>query len=303
MFGFIIGFTRSGYKLNIISILKNIFPYLLVIVIREFYRYLYFTKTKESKLFLVLGFLFFILLDINLNIHTYDISNFLGFMKMLNLVVFPSITKNILLIYLVRTSGYMNTIFYSCVMELKQFILPIFPNFGEYIDTIINMIFPLIIMFNIMRKLDFLGQRRIESSGYYNKNIIFYAIITVLLIIIVVLTSGNFKYYALTIGSGSMTDTINKGDVVIVKKISSKDINKLRNNKDILVYKHDNKIIVHRLVQTKNINGITIYITKGDNNLTKDSYYVKEKDIIGTVSFRIRYIGLPTVSLNERLED
>ena len=290
--GLATGFVRTAYSLRINDIFKNLFPYLIIILVREFFRYLYFCKAKESKLLIFLGLLFLVLLDVNLNIHLYDISKLEGLIKMVSIVVFPSISKNILLSYLTVKSGYKNTIFYSCVMELNKFFLPIFPDFGEYIMTLINVLFPLGVLFGIIDKFKFNEKRRIASSRYHSKNLLFYSIM---------LTSGYFKYYALTIGSGSREKTISKGDVVIVRKLKQSELNKLKVKKHILVYNHDNKIIVHRLVKIQEIGGKTFYITKGDNNLTKDSYNIKPKDVIGVVSFKIKYIGYPTVSLNERL--
>ena len=42
-------------------------------------------------------------------------------------------------------------------------------------------------------------------------------------------------------------------------------------------------------------------MTKGDANNTKDAWVVKENEVIGIVKFRIRWLGMPTVSLNELL--
>ena len=70
---------------------------------------------------------------------------------------------------------------------------------------------------------------------------------------------------------------------------------------DVLVYNHDNKIIVPRVIKKSN-NGETIsFKTKGDYNNAKDSWTVKQEDVIGIVKFRIRWIGMPTVALNELL--
>ena len=75
---------------------------------------------------------------------------------------------------------------------------------------------------------------------------------------------------------------------------------KLIKKGDILVYNHENKIIVHRVI--KKINGENIsFKTKGDYNNAKDSWIVKQDDVIGIVKFRIRWVGMPTVALNELL--
>ena len=300
IFGLITGFVKNGYSLKFVNIIKNIFPYILLILTREFFRYIYFNKAKNSKILMVVGIIMFVLIDINLKLHVYDISKTLGLTKMICLVFFPSIAKNIFLSYLTVKVGYENAIIYSMIMELKQFLLPIFPDFGEYINTIIEVCFPLYLTYNVSEKFKFNEKRRISSSRYRQHNLIFYVIVTIMLLVIVMLTSGYFKYYALTIGSGSMMPTINKGDVVIVKTLKQNELKEIKKN-DVLVYNHDRKIIVHRIIEIKELGGKEYYLTKGDNNATKDAYLVDKEDVIGIVSFRIKYIGYPTVSLNEKI--
>ena len=142
--------------------------------------------------------------------------------------------------------------------------------------------------------------RKIKDSKYNSRKLVLYSIITFVLLIIVLLTSGLFKYQALTIGSGSMTPKIEKGDIVIVESLNSSEIKEIKKG-DILVYNHDNKIIVHRVVKISNINNKITFNTKGDNNETKDSWIVKDSDVIGIVKFKIKWLGMPTVALNELL--
>ena len=40
---------------------------------------------------------------------------------------------------------------------------------------------------------------------------------------------------------------------------------------------------------------------KGDHNESPDGYLIETSEVIGTVKFKIRYIGYPTVALNEKI--
>lgn len=97
-----------------------------------------------------------------------------------------------------------------------------------------------------------------------------------------------------------MSKKIEKGDVIILKRIKQTELSEIKKG-DILVYNHDNIIIVHRVVKILNVNGKKDFITKGDNNDTKDAWVVKGSDVIGVVKTRVRWIGMPTVALNELL--
>lgn len=298
--GIFTGFLRNPYSLKLLSIVRNMFPILTLILIREFFRYLYYSKNLDSKILYILGLIFFVLLDINLNLSMYGINTFKGIIKTTCFVLFPSITKNVLLNFLTSKTGYENAMFYSMVMELKAFILPIFPDFGDYINIILNTIFPAFLMSTIEGNFNLNESRRIKDSRYRNNNLIIYSIITFIMLIVVMLTSGFFRYYAITVGSGSMSPYIKRGDVVIVKKLKQKEFKNIKIG-DVLIYKHDNIIVIHRLVEMKKLNNETYYITKGDHNISKDSYLIKMEDIVGIKVFRIPFIGLPTVQLNEKL--
>ena len=113
---------------------------------------------------------------------------------------------------------------------------------------------------------------------------------------VVILVSGIGRYIVYTIGSGSMEPTIDVGDVVIIDK---KDKEYVEN--DIIAFYHNDVILVHRIISVYEDDFGTYYQTKGDNNESSDSWLVKEKEIVGTYKLRIRWIGWPTVKLNEWL--
>ena len=130
----------------------------------------------------------------------------------------------------------------------------------------------------------------------YNKKRFRGMIIPVILIIILVyFYSGYFRFYAVAIASGSMTPNIRKGDIVIVDKKATHNINE----GDVIAYRHEKIIVVHRVVNKMEYLQSYIYYTKGDANSNVDNLVVEEDVIIGKVKFKIPYIGYPTVWFNE----
>lgn len=298
--GLFSGFVKSSYSLSFINIIKNTFPVIALILISELMRYVLFNKTKRNLPCLIIGCLLFVMVDVNTMVHIYDVKTALGITKMICLVVFPSITKNIFLTYLTMKVGYKNGIIYRLITEISTYLLPIFPDFGEYINVLLKTVLPIAIMARLNNMFNYYSVRKIKDSRYNNRKLVLYSVITFALLTIVLLTSGLFTYQALTIGSGSMSPAIEKGDVIILKGMKNEEARKIKKG-DVLVYNHDNKIIVHRVIKKSN-NGKTIsFKTKGDYNNTKDSWTVKQEDVIGIVKFRIRWVGMPTVALNELL--
>lgn len=298
--GLFSGFVKSSYSLSFINIIKNTFPVIALILISELMRYVLFNKTKRNLPCLIIGCLLFVMVDVNTMVHIYDVKTALGITKMICLVVFPSITKNIFLTYLTMKVGYKNGIIYRLITEISTYLLPIFPDFGEYINVLLKTVLPIAIMARLNNMFNYYSVRKIKDSRYNNRKLVLYSVITFSLLTIVLLTSGLFTYQALTIGSGSMSPAIEKGDVIVLKSMKNEEARKIKKG-DVLVYNHDNKIIVHRVIKKSN-NGETIsFKTKGDYNNAKDSWTVKQEDVIGIVKFRIRWIGMPTVALNELL--
>ena len=186
-------------------------------------------------------------------------------------------------------------------MELPLYVVPIIPNLGYYIENLIITILPLIILL-IIYKLYYSDDGKIVSSRMYNKinkisNVI-YSFIVILLLGVVLLVSGIGRYIVYTIGSASMVPTINVGDVVVIDK---KD--KEFKEDDIIAFYHNDVILVHRIVKIYKDAYGEYYQTKGDNNDTADSWLVKEKDVVGQYRMKFRWIGWPTVKLNEWLLD
>ena len=93
--------------------------------------------------------------------------------------------------------------------------------------------------------------------------------------------SDMFGYTFFEVATGSMADTINIGDVVVVK------VNDEVKENDIIVYKEENSFITHRIIK---IDGQNL-ITRGDANNSEDKP-IKSSQILGKVIYTIPKIGI-----------
>ena len=93
-------------------------------------------------------------------------------------------------------------------------------------------------------------------------------------------------YAYLLVATGSMTGTINQGDLIIVKKTDDYALG------DIVTYiEADGKYpVTHRIVNYGPEEGT--FITKGDANLSADIHPVSVEQIAGEVVFVIPKVGL-----------
>ena len=71
---------------------------------------------------------------------------------------------------------------------------------------------------------------------------------------------------------------------------------------DVIVFKRDGILIIHRIVKISNDGDKIIISTKGDNNKDIDGFEVTDKNFVGKVLFKIKFIGWPAVLISEILE-
>lgn len=302
LFGLFIGFSKNVYNFDFVSIINNIVPVIILIFVSEILRYIINSKIKDSYLLLSLSLIVFTMIDITFTLNATNFGDFYTVLKVIGLFVLPSLGKNFLFTYLSVKVGFKPNMVYRYLMDIPKYILPIIPNFGAYVESIIYIAFPIlvfIIIYNNLKKVDRKVNKIIKSKKS-KKTIITYYIIIPLLIITVALTSGYFKYQAIVVATGSMSPNINKGDIVVVKKLSDNEIRNLKIG-DILVFNRENKIVVHRIYKIYSSGDEIFFKTKGDNNNAPDSYLIEIHEILGIVKLKVRYIGYPTVALYERI--
>ena len=94
-------------------------------------------------------------------------------------------------------------------------------------------------------------------------------------------------YKTYEIVSRSMENTINKNDVIVVKDVPKTEI-KLD---DIIAFNNGEEVITHRVIDIENIDGKTLYTTKGDNNRYPDKNKITYEQIEGKYVFKINKFG------------
>ena len=105
-----------------------------------------------------------------------------------------------------------------------------------------------------------------------------------------------FGYKPFIVLSGSMETKIFKGDLIITKivKPETLEIN------DIIAFRDaENTVTTHRIIDIVDKEGITYFITKGDNNNTQDQNLVEFDDVEGIYCFRIPGVGSIMDTLSE----
>ena len=293
LIGIFAGFYNATVKLSLWSIWKYIIPYIVIIISSEMIRKK--IVLKEDKISKIIILVIMVMLDVILTTNIYNLNTAKDYFTLVSFVIFASIANNLLFNYIeIQYRNAKAIIIYRIITTVYVYVFPIIPDLYIFLESIIKMVVPYIIY--IILENVYSKQKLVVTIETRKKERIRSTIVCIITVIIVMLISCKFKYGVLVIGSGSMTGTINKGDIILYEKYKNTDDIKVGN---IIVFYEDDIKVIHRIIDQKLMGEETRYYTKGDANQKQDEGYRETKDIIGQVKARIPYMGWFTLWIND----
>lgn len=268
-----------------------VLPAVILVVSTEIYRVK--VLSQEDKIANAFCFVSCVLAEILFYTTTVGFATFNRFMDMAGLVILPTLISNVLYHYLAKRYGYAPNVAYRLILALYTFFVPYSVHLHESLFAFSKLILPLLVWAFIY----FLY----ENRRYYTPKkrakwkYAVYILLVLICIAFIMLVSCQFRFYAIVIGSESMTGEINKGDVVVCERYDDGVLFEGQ----VIVFENDGVRVVHRIVDVQHVDGETRYYTKGDANTSKDNGYRTEDQILGIVHFKIPYIGYPTLWVRE----
>lgn len=236
-------------------------------------------------------------IELNLNTFIKNISISEDTFKYVSQTVIPLFATEMLCTYLCLKGSYKLSLPYRIALNAITIFSPVFPDIDWFASGIIGVLFPAIIF--LLYKYDYQKKnRRISRRDLKKQNPIVYVPIFINLIIFGAFMLGLFKYEPIAIVSNSMDPVFNRGDVVILRKVNKTNLNKLKKY-DIIIYSIDKQLVAHRIINIKEEKEELYFKTKGDANISPDLKWVKENQIVGKYEFHIKYVGYPSVWLND----
>ena len=290
------GFLKNSYSLKFLDILKNIYPLVFMITSQELIRFMVAKKSVKDSKPLVFLTLLYILMDFMLTFNSAAAASGLKMFVYFTNTFAPSVARHILCSYLSVHVGYMPGLILRLFFGLYVYILPIFPDYGYYIGSVVGVLLPYLIYLVLSKYVQYIELVKLPkiNKGLWYVNIP----LVVVMLFIVALVSGIFRYQVIAIGSGSMEPVYYKGDAVVFEKIKQEELSLVQAG-HIICFEHAGKFVTHRVVEIVSEDGTIKYRTKGDNNKDNDDYLVSSEEIIGIVRLRIKSIGWPTIWFQE----
>lgn len=296
--GLIVGFSKSPYAHDFISIMKNLWHYVVIIFFQEYVRAVITSNEKKNYAFLILVVLIFSIFEINIVSLLNNIDTFETIFKYSFSNIAVIFARNILLTYLSIKGGLRVTLIYRMPLMFVNIIAPIFPAYDWFMNALSGLLLPFVV-YVVFNYFDNLKTSRESKRSIRKQNPLKKSPVIIIALIIVAFVAGVFKYMPVAIMSNSMATLIKRGDAVIVEKLNKEEIKYLQVN-DIIEYKLSGTIIVHRIIEIEKDNeGNLLFTTKGDNNQRKDEKKVSEEQVVGKVYLKIPKVGFPSVWLSE----
>jgi len=298
--GLMFGFGMSPYKRSIGGIITNVLIFGSIIVLKEWIRNFVINKS-EKHLAIIFGAAL-VLLYTAIEVNIMDILSARSveeFTIGLSEKLLPVLALNIFMTYVCYVAGFIPAMAYMLVVNVPIWFFNSLPNLEWIVVAVLGVAFPLIALVALIETVHHtttrksLKNKRIKSDPKTG-NVVVWIFVGVFCIVVAFFTAGLLNVFPTVLVSGSMSPSINRGDVVLIKKISEDDEIYLN---DVVIYNAGEFDVVHRVVDIYEEKGTTKYITKGDDNELNDKLSIEIKNIGGVVIARIPYLGLPRLLL------
>ena len=294
--GLIFGFERTPYSKDILSVLLNLWSFGSIIILQEYVR-LQLVKNENKKMYsLILTTLVFFVLNLNYSNFLDNFTDFKTIFIYASSVLLPAIAESAVLTYLIYTSGVKASIIYRLFVTIPPFLIPIVPSLDWFVTAVVGVVLPLAVYIYI-NYVNVVKNERLSRGERKRYSPVVYIPVFALIAVFAAFVMGLFKYQPVAVLSGSMSPTFNRGDAVIINKLTKQEKNELKKG-DIIQFISGTKYVVHRIYKVTNDEyGNKAFITKGDHNNAPDSDQVSLDNVIGKVSFSVPLIGYPSVWL------
>ena len=230
------------------------------------------------------------LTEINLaKIHKLDGAE--GIVTYLLCDVLAVFARNYLMSVLVFYGGSRASMFYFGILQLFEKCFPFLPEIPWIATGAVGIMFPIFFGSYIAERC---AMERAEKRPEDPKGDFGYVTILTLAILFSWFSVGVFHVYPSTVLTGSMEPVIYPGDVVLIQKmLKEEDIEALKEG-DIINFQRGKITITHRIEEIlKDEAGNLSFVTKGDNNKSRDEQIVLPNDVKGIIVQVVPKVGIP----------
>jgi len=302
--GLFIGFGESPYSHIPIFIIINIIFIGSMLIGIELSRSYLIKKGASNRrnITLLLGFVTLLFMLISIQPKDYLLLNFsdpAASVQFIGETMIPLLAMGLLASYLAYLGGALPTIAYMGTLQAFQWFSPILPDLNWTLAALIGTLAPAIGFLLIQNNIQNVYSRAKRKIKKVRDPAISWVPIAIIAVLLVFFSFGYLGVQPTIIYSGSMRSTLDVGDIVIVSKVPTDEIQK----GDTIQYKTQDMAlpVVHRVQDIYKEQGNLYFITKGDANTNPDIDPVLADNVNGKVVFNLPKIGWVPIAFKEIL--
>lgn len=219
-----------------------------------------------------------------------SISSGLALMDLFTGIVFPLLMQSYVASSLSVIAGPAPSMVYLGLIRAFEYLSPYLPT-PEWMPLLLfNLLVP-VLSLSVLRMI-YLKEAAIREPTRESKGSAGWVAVSAVSVAIIWFAVGLFPIYPSVIVTGSMEPVIMPGDVVLVEKVDSGSVRA----GDIIMFDNGEGIhITHRIIEIiENDNG-RLFVTKGDNNPSRDSDPSNESQFRGKIISIVPKLGLPSL--------
>lgn len=290
--GLIDGFGRSPYDHSLAGIVTNVLYLAAVVGGMEISRAWLINAwlSKRPVLGIALtGFLY--------SLFWFPLTRFLYFQDGLDAVKYvgttclPYLSESILASYLAFLGGWVPAAIYQGTLLAFHWLSPVLPNLSWIINTLLGTFVPIfgLALVHQLYRGEAVRSKRVREA----ESPVGWIVVSAVSVLVIWFSVGVFSVFPSAIVSGSMSPAIDKGDVVIIKRVTPEEVAV----GDVIQFRVESMPIAHRVVAIEEREGGFVFRTKGDANPSVDTDPVLPEQVVGKVVMVVPKVGWATIAL------
>ncbi|MDI9646537.1 MAG: signal peptidase I [Archaeoglobales archaeon] len=290
--GVFLGFGKSPYSFTLFGITTNlayVFSTTVGFELSRTYLAKILTRRFKENSVIIVATLYTIILIIPFVLNFPK--NPLDQLKFFGNVLIPVYTQQLFASLLVYIYGARGSLAYIFPVTAFEWFSPILPNLNWTLNALVTTAMPAI-GYSILEK-----EKEVKKVEIKKESPASWIAFMIIALLTFLFFTGSFGVHPAVVGSGSMSPSIQTGDVIIVSKIDTDDLN----IGDIIQYMAEGYTVTHRIVDIIETDDGRFFVTKGDANEIPDDP-ISEDRVVGKVIFVVPKIGLLPLGIKKMLE-
>lgn len=292
--GFFMGFGKNS-NVWTPSALAIYFPYLLITFLAVELSRAYLAQTTSKRkpaMALLLISLFYTLIATTMPKYT-SLTTPLAISEFLIKTFIPTLAISLLATYFAHLGRFPANLTYMAIPAFFTWFSPILPSPPWAAQSMITVTAATIGFLVLDQAVKPLPTKRIRRTLIKQKSQLpYWTAIALIGLIAVWSSTGLLGFTPTIIASGSMTPTMDPGDIAIVAKVPTDTIKP----GDIIQYITPDMTVIHRVIDIGGSENSKVFVTKGDANNAPDDP-VLQNQVLGKVVFTIPKLGWVSVYL------